>query len=102
MSFRYHIRFLFIQSVIKSPKKQGQYQSAKVNNENAKNTLLQTIGSKYRGKRYFGLVDRVYTRIEDGIIPIYDVQLYPDGVNSLDQLLDFYESLRKVDIRTGW
>jgi hypothetical protein len=102
MSFEYHLRFFFLQSVIKSRKCVRSYQRTKIAKELAKRALLDTIGHKYRGDEYFVEVDRVYTLVRDGIVPVYDVRLCLTRGKSLQQLLGFYSHLRNVDIHGKW
>lgn len=102
MSFHYDLRFFFVQSIITNPTKQRAYERDKISTGQAKSSLLGVIGSRYRGLTRFELVDRVYTRVEGGIIPIYDVRLRVPRDKSIDDLLDEYSLLRDVDAREKW
>jgi hypothetical protein len=79
-----------------------RYESVKVTTDEAKRTLLDTIGARYGGERYFEVVDRVYTRVETGFIPIYDVRLSLSKGLSLRDLRSMYTRLRAEDIGKGW
>jgi hypothetical protein len=74
----------------------------KLPSEEARKALIEVIGTKYSGEDYFDLVDRVYTRIEHGIIPVYDVRLDLTKERSLQQLLRMYSYLRDRDIKHKW
>ena len=79
-----------------------RYARGKLPRDEARRALLNTIGSRYRGERYFELVDRVYTEVENAYIPVYDVRLSLSQDSSLEQLLNFYTPLRDYDIQTKW
>lgn len=102
MSFEYHIRFLFIQSLVTSPKSMRRYERVKVSRGEATRALLDTIGLRYNGTRNFELVDRTCTHIEDAIIPVYDVRLSLSLGFTIEELLRFYARLRDEDIENKW
>lgn len=102
MRFEYQLRFLLINSLITTRKAMSRYETVKISTDEAKRVLLETIGALYRGEQYFQVVDRVYTRLQTGFMPVYDVQLsLPEGL-SLHELLNMYDRLRIGGINKGW
>jgi hypothetical protein len=102
MRFEYQLRFLFFNYPVTGQRAMRRYEAVKISTDDAKRVLLDTIGLTYRGERYFDVVDRVYTRLQTGFMPVYDVRLsLPEGL-SFHQLLNMYDGIRIAGIRRGW
>jgi hypothetical protein len=102
MRFEYQLRFLLLNSLITTRKAMRKYDTAKIPTDEAKRVLLETIGVIYRGEQYFQVVDRVYARLGNGFIPVYDVQVSLPEDLTLHQLFNRYDRLRIGGLKRGW